>query len=138
MALCREMHHGLGLEAFEQLAHFRAIRDIGASERVTRVVRHGHKRVEIARIGQLVDHENLMLGISDDVAHQRGADEAGAAGHEDALEHQLPSYLNGETKSAKRPSLRSLSDNTTSSAVTGHSIASVGSFQIRPLSLAGA
>ena len=138
MALGRKMHHDVRLEAFEQFAQMRHVRDVAAHERVARIVRHGRERVEIARIGELVHHQDLMRRVTDDMAGDRRADEAGAAGNQDTLRHHRPSYLNGEAKSAKRPSLWSLSESTTSSLATGHAIASIGSFQMRPLSLAGA
>src|ERR1043165_2132085 len=131
------MHHGAGRKAFEQFAHPRRIGDISANKGIARVIRHWCERVEIARIGEFVDYQHLMRRLADDVTHHGGADKARAAGDQDAFGHQRPSSLKGETKSAKRPSLRSFSDRTTSLCATGHSIASVGSFQIRPLSLAG-
>ena len=127
-----------GAKLSNSLAHLRRVRDVGAHEGVARIVRHGRERVEIARIGELVDDQHLMRRVADEVAHHRRADEAGAAGDEDTLRHHAPSYLNGDAKSAKRPSFWSLSDSTASLAATGQSIASVGSFQMRPLSLAGA
>src|SRR3954467_2646919 len=138
MAFGSQMHHCVRLIAFEQLTHLRRIGDVGAHEGVARIVRHWCERVEVARVGELVDHQHLVLGLANDSAYHRGADESRAAGHEDAFGHQWPSYLNGETKSAKRVSLRSLSDRTSSWDATGHVMASVGSFQISPLSLSGA
>ena len=114
MALGGEMHHGVRREALERFAHFGVVRDVGAHEGVARIVRHGRERVEIARIGELVDHQHLMRRLADDVAHDRRADEARAAGDEEALSHHAPSYLKGDLKSAKRPSVLSLSDSTAS------------------------
>ena len=91
MALGRQMHDDVRLEALEQLAHLRRVRDVGAHERVARIVRHGRERVEIARIGELVDHQHLMRRLADEVAHDRRADEAGAAGDENTLRHHRPS-----------------------------------------------
>ena len=49
-----------------------------------------------------------------------------------------PRLENGDTKSAKRPSLRSLSERTAFAELTGQSMASVGSFHARPWSHSGA
>ncbi len=81
---------------------------------IARIVRHRRERVEIARIGELVDDQHVMRRLADEVAHDRRADEAGAAGDEKALSHHAPSYLKGDLKSAKRPSVLSLSDSTAS------------------------
>ena len=60
MAFGGKMHHGVRLIALEQLAHLRRVGDIGAHEGVARIVRHRRERIEIARIGELVDHQHLM------------------------------------------------------------------------------
>ena len=85
MAFGGEMHHGVRLKALEHLAHLRRIGDVRAHERVARIVRHRRERIQIARIGELVDHQHLMVGLADDVANHRGADEARAAGDQNAL-----------------------------------------------------
>ncbi len=80
VAFRREMHHGVGRKALEQFAHPRRIGDVSANKGIARVVRHGCERVEIARIGELVDHQHLMRRLADDVTHNGGADEPRAAG----------------------------------------------------------
>ena len=75
-----------GWKLVERVAHLRRVaRCRRCTKRVARVVRHRRERVEIARIGQLVDDQHLMRRLADDVAHDRRADEAGAAGDQDAL-----------------------------------------------------
>ena len=90
VALGGKMHHHVGLIGLEQLAHLGRVRDVGAHKGVALIVRHRRKRVEIARIGELVDHEHAVVALADGVAHHRRADEAGAAGDEKAPRHQPP------------------------------------------------
>ena len=140
MALGGEMHDDVGAVGGEHLPHLVGVDDVGAHERIARVVGDRRERFQIAGIGELIDDEHAVGGRADDVAHHRRADETGAAGDEKSplrTGHE-PSYRNGETKSANKPSARSLSESTASAAATGQPMASVGSFQINPRSHSGA
>ena len=64
MALGRQMHHGVGVEARENLGDGRTIADIGAAEMIARMALHRSKRGEIAGIGQLVDDQHLVIGVT--------------------------------------------------------------------------
>jgi len=43
------------------------------------------ERGAVARVGQLVEDGDMGIGVADDVVHEVGTDEAGAAGDEQSL-----------------------------------------------------
>ena len=53
------------------------------------VLREPRQRRAVARVGQLVEHRHVVVGVRDDVVDEVGADESGAAGHEQ-FRHQCP------------------------------------------------
>ena len=79
-----EVRDDVGVEARERLRDLGLLADIGADEAVARVARHALERGERAGVGQLVQRQHLVLAVADEVAHERRADEAGAAGDEHA------------------------------------------------------
>jgi hypothetical protein len=81
--LGREVQHAGGAVPGEQCAHARRVRDVGLLEVVARRRLHLAQRVEVPGVRQLVDVDDGVLGLAHELAHERGADEAGAAGHED-------------------------------------------------------
>ncbi len=140
-----QMHDDVGPEGGEDLLHARGVDDVGAGERIARIGGDRRQRFKIAGVGQLVDDENAMPRLADDRADHGGADEAGAAGDENAFLFARrgrhcgrASKRKGETKSLNGPSLASLSDRMAAAGLTGHSMARSGSRQISPLSHSGA
>ncbi len=87
MTLGGKVHHSVRPIALEHLAHRRGVRDVGAHEGVAGIVRDGRERIQIARIGELVDDHHVIVGLADDVAHDRRSDEAGTACDENAPRH---------------------------------------------------
>ncbi len=83
MGLGGKMDDRVGLGLREDVAHARAVGDVGADEAVAPIVGDRGKGIEIAGIGQLVDHHRLVRSRADDVAHQRGADEARPSGDQE-------------------------------------------------------
>ena len=81
MALRRQMHDGIGIEASKRFGDGRTIADVGAAETKARMVLHRSERGEIAGIGQLVDDEHVVLGVADQMPHQRRSDKTRAAGN---------------------------------------------------------
>ena len=84
MALGREVHDDVGLVVLEDAADRAGVADVGPLEAVARIIGNAGKIVEVAGIGQLVEVEHLVLRVGDQVAHHGRADEAGAAGHDEA------------------------------------------------------
>src|SRR5262245_48068408 len=87
MALGRQVHDGVGLEALNHVAHLGRVDDIGTNERITGMMRNGGERFKIAGIGQLVDYENGVATAADRMAYHCRADESRASGSEDAARH---------------------------------------------------
>ena len=80
MALGREMDDRVRIELGERAGHGLAIADIGLKQTVARMVLDLAQRLQARGIGELVDVQHVVAVISDQHAHQRRADEAGAAG----------------------------------------------------------
>ncbi len=143
VALGGQMHHGLGLERGEGPVHGRTIGDIGLEEVIALGAAHGRERLEIGRVGQLIDVQDLDADTADEVAHEGRSDEAGPAGNDDAHDatpgpQAPPVKTNEDFRSASRGRRLSLSDRITSEAVTGQGMPSAGSSQSSPPSWSGA
>ena len=76
MAFRRQMHDRVGIETRKNLGNGRTIADIGAAEAIARMTLHRSKRGEIAGIGQLVDDQHLVIGVTDEMSDQRRSDKA--------------------------------------------------------------
>ena len=63
MAFGGEMHHGIGLEFLEHLAHGRRIRDVRLDEAVFWIAVRRRDRGQIGGVGQLIDVEDLMVRL---------------------------------------------------------------------------
>ena len=68
MAFGRQMHDDVGLIFVEDSADARAVADIDALERITKVAGDRRKRGEISGIGQLVDDLHGMRGFAHEFA----------------------------------------------------------------------
>jgi hypothetical protein len=51
---------------------------------------HRHERIEIARIGELIDDKDMMVGGGYGMPHEGGADEPCSTRHQETLRHQAP------------------------------------------------
>ena len=83
MALGGEVHHRVGLVFLEQFSQGCGLGDAGLLEGVVEVFAGAGQRVQIGRVGQLVDVDDAGMGVAQEMAHHRRADEPGAAGDED-------------------------------------------------------
>jgi hypothetical protein len=83
MAFGRKVHHRIRLIFLEQLAQAGAIADALLLERVMRVAHGARQRVEIGRVGQLVNVHHPRMGVAKQMPHHGRADEARTAGDED-------------------------------------------------------
>ena len=90
MAFRRQMHDHVGLEISERRLHRSRIGNVGSEETKARMILDRLQRVEVARVGQLVDDEDIMAGRGEDMPHQGGADESCPARHQKTLRHQAP------------------------------------------------
>ncbi len=89
--------------------------DVAAHERVARVRRHLSQVGEVARVGELVEHDHLgRIESREQPADERGPDEPGAAGHQEPHGRTVA----GSTVSASTSAMRPL-------ASTGRSAANV-------------
>ena len=61
MALCGKVHHHVGLFFFKQLVNEFSVCDVSAHEGKARVIPDGRERLEIPRIGELVQAEDLVI-----------------------------------------------------------------------------
>ncbi|MFT5442990.1 MAG: hypothetical protein ACI8W3_002034, partial [Myxococcota bacterium] len=55
----------------------------------TRIVTHVGEALEIARVGELVEHDHTGVGFSQRESRVVGADEAGAAGNEEGIHYEF-------------------------------------------------
>jgi hypothetical protein len=75
------MHNGVEIEAYEQIGDRVAAANVGSAEPKTPMVLHRVERRKISRVGQLVDDQNVMLGLTDQMTDQRRSDETGPTGN---------------------------------------------------------
>src|SRR5262245_46006394 len=61
----RQMHDRLGFKTRENVSNSRTIADIGAAEMIPRMALDRSERSKIARVGQFIDHQHLVIGVSD-------------------------------------------------------------------------
>jgi len=88
MALGGQMHDHVRPKAAHDLAHLARVDDVASHEAEARIPCHGREIVEVAGIGQLVEDDHLVWRRVDDFPRHGRADEASAAGHENALGHE--------------------------------------------------
>ncbi|MNJ58276.1 hypothetical protein D3C77_539040 [compost metagenome] len=84
MRLGCQVHDGMRLEALEYSADSCLIGNVGLDELVAGIGRDAGQRFQVTGIGQLVQVEHFVLGIVDQVTHQRRTDESGSAGDENS------------------------------------------------------
>jgi hypothetical protein len=64
------MHDRVRVKTRKNVGDGRAIADIGEAEMITRMALNRSERGKIAGIGQLVDDEHLVVGVSDKISDQ--------------------------------------------------------------------
>ena len=80
MALRRQMHDRVGLEAMEHRVERVPVADVDLFETETGIVRDFGKGFQVAGIGEFVHHADSMRRLPDQQPAERRSDEAGAAG----------------------------------------------------------
>jgi hypothetical protein len=88
MTLGREMENAIRLNFRKQRRHRAGIANITLMERQARMGEEIGERVQIARVGQLVEDANAPIGLGYDPAHHRRANETRAPRHEIAKLHR--------------------------------------------------
>ena len=73
------------VDAVDELAHERGVADVAVHEREPRVAHHVREVLEVARVGERVERDDLVRRRLEQVADEVRRDEAGAAGDEHAL-----------------------------------------------------
>ena len=68
------------------------VADIALHKQVVRVALYAGERLQVARIGELVQIDHRVLACGQPVEHKIAADETGAAGHEDCHENVPESF----------------------------------------------
>jgi hypothetical protein len=87
VALGGQVHDAVRLVLAEQAADLGGVADVDLLEGVARVAGDAGQGVEVACVGQAVHVDHPVVGVSDQVPDDGGADEAGAAGDEQGLVH---------------------------------------------------
>ena len=85
MRLGREVEDDVRLDRSDDVAHRTSVGDVATPEAVARTGSDICKRGEVARVGQVVDHGDVVRGVFDEMPDERRADESGAARHQKSL-----------------------------------------------------
>jgi len=83
VALGRQMHHGIGLMGGKHPIQFGAVADIDLLEGITLAARDLSQGFQVACIGQLIEVDNRILGVTNYMANYSRTDKTGAAGYKD-------------------------------------------------------
>ena len=84
MAFGREVHDDIGLLLFKDTVNGLAVADVGLAEAEIVLLKDGGQSRKIARIGQLVDADDTVLGVViHQVKNKVATDKAGTAGDDD-------------------------------------------------------
>ena len=84
MAFGREVHNDVGLFLLKNAVDGLAVADVGFAEAEIVLLKDGSQGRKIARIGQLVDADDAVLGVvTHQVKNEVAADKAGTAGNDD-------------------------------------------------------
>ena len=90
MAFCRQMQDDVRMEVGQRRLHRRRVGDIRPHKPKARMVLHRHERIEIARVGELIDDKDMMVGGGDGMPHEGGADEPCPTRHQETLQAPVP------------------------------------------------
>ena len=83
MALGCEVQHCAWLVLCQQLRHQAGVANVALHKHMTWVVFKGFQVGQIARVGELVEVDDLLVGTAKPGVDKIAADEAGAAGDKD-------------------------------------------------------
>ena len=94
VALGRQVEDGVGPFLLEERTHASGVRDVEVHEAmVGGSVRFG-EALAVAGVGERVDGDDAPVAVAYEPSHDRRADEAGAAGHQDGpCLHHVPTAL---------------------------------------------
>ncbi len=85
MAFRRQVHHGIGPVLCEYAVEFGAVANVHLLESIAGIIGNVGQRFEIARVGQFVEVDDGILGVSDNMTDNGRADKARTAGNEDGF-----------------------------------------------------
>ena len=83
MALGGEVQEGAGAVRGQQRGHRWAVTNIDPREVVARVGGHWGQALQVAGVGERVEHQHGLVLLAQPVVHKIGADETGGSGEED-------------------------------------------------------
>jgi bifunctional N-acetylglucosamine-1-phosphate-uridyltransferase/glucosamine-1-phosphate-acetyltransferase GlmU-like protein len=86
----KQVHDDVRLMLLEHPGDVFGVANIHLLETITRILGDLQQRLQIARIGQLVEIDDLVSGIVQKVANDGGADESGSTGDENSGHQMLP------------------------------------------------
>ncbi len=87
MALGREVHDSVA--ASDHLRHNLWVCDVALDEAVAWIALQTPQVVEIARVGQFIEHHDFVIAVREDVADVVAPDESSATRNQDP--HEIPS-----------------------------------------------
>ena len=83
MALCGEIHHHVGLFFFKQPIGEVPVRNVSPHEGEARLLPDGREGLEVPRIGELVQTDDLVVRMGQLVIDEIAPDKSGSAGDDD-------------------------------------------------------
>ncbi|CWO20839.1 Uncharacterised protein [Neisseria meningitidis] len=83
MAFCCQVHHRIRLVLGKHTIQCCAVANIDLLKRIARMMGHRFQRFQIARVGQFVEVDDGILGVSDNMTDNGRTDKARAAGNKD-------------------------------------------------------
>src|SRR5262245_36903344 len=95
MRLGSKMDNRVGPMLREQPPHKCRVADVAVDEGVPRRLDHARQRLEIARIGQLVEINDPRVSVGENASHERAANKARTASNEE-IPHVGPIQLTTE------------------------------------------
>ena len=102
MAFGGKIHHRRRLGLLKELADIVAFSNISLDKTVTGALSNIGQALETTSIGQLIENNDLRLGMVEDVANEVGTDEAGPSGDDHALHVGLGSWADEWSDEAVR------------------------------------
>jgi hypothetical protein len=82
MALGGKIHHGSGLVLCQQAGDQCRIAKITLHKHMATILAKGSQVLQVARVGEFVQVDDGLVGLSQPIEHKVAANKAGAAGHQ--------------------------------------------------------
>ena len=99
VALRGEIHHHVGLFFFKQAIHEVPVRDVPAHEGEARIVPNGSQRLQVARVSELIQTDDLVVRMGQLVIDEIAPNKSGPAGNNDlhdiSSEYRLDVFQKG-------------------------------------------